>query len=419
MPRPGGHLLDLESGDATSTLPARMKPVALQRCDRFVGRTMNWMYDHLRALPRYRPLVIADQLENREEFPELDAWRWNRESLPRRVWRKALGPRLFPPDLHRLRRRNPALLHSHFGYVATGDHALRRSLEIPWVVGFYGADVYELPSSPGWRSRLDRIFDEAARVLPLGPRMGERLRELGCPPEKVVVHNLGVDVDALAYVRRARREDEPLRLLFAGTFREKKGIPDLIEALHLLHSDGVPIHLDLVGEAASKPGDAQVRDHVLERIERWGLEDIVTRHPFLPFDDLVALGRRCHVLVTPSVTAASGDSEGTVFIIQQMMATGMPVVATRHADIPHTFGPMADRLVGERDPAALAGAIRRYVDEPDALTEDGLLFRSHAETSLDIRVAAEALADIYDEVLGRATGSERISDTGSEARLQS
>ena len=376
-----------------------MSPVALQRCDKFVGRTMNWMYDHLRWLPRYEPLVLAGRLENRDEFPELEAWKWGRETLPRRVWRKTSGGRPYPLDLYRLRKRQPSVLHSHFGWVATGDHALRQALDLPWIVGVYGADVYELPQRPDWCARLQRIFQEADRILPLGPEMGRRLEEMGCPSRKVAVHNLGVDVEALHYQERDRDPEEPLRLLFAGTFREKKGVPDLIEALHLLRARGAPVQLDLVGDATDKPGDAETKAGILALIRKWELEDVVTRHPFLPFQELVTLARTCHVLVAPSVTAASGDSEGTVFIIQQMMATGMPVVSTRHADIPYTFGELAYRLVPERDPPALAAAIGRYLDEPSALPEDSLRFRRHAEETLDIRRSAEALADLCDEVV--------------------
>lgn len=63
-------------------------PVALQRCDRFVARTMNWLYDHLRFLPKYRPYVICDALQNRKEFPELDAIRFDPRNLPHRIWKR-------------------------------------------------------------------------------------------------------------------------------------------------------------------------------------------------------------------------------------------------------------------------------------------------------------------------------------------
>ncbi len=357
--------------------PNMTAPAALERCDRFVARTMNWMYDHLRVLTRCSPLILTDHVENRSESAELKAWQWRPETLPRRVWHKPRGSEPWPPDLHRLRRGEPVLLHSHFGWVATGDHTLREAMELPWIVGIYGAEAYELPRNPAWRPQLEA---------------------LGCDREKLVVHNLGVDLDALHFKARVRSPDEPLWILFAGTFREKKGVPDLIDALHLLEGNGVPVHLELVGDAAMKPGDAETKAEILARIRRWGLEDAVTRHPFLPFGELVELARHCHVLATPSVTAASGDAEGTVFITQQTMATGMPVVATRHADIPYTFGDLADSLVPERDPPALAAALRRYVEVPDALTTDGARVRRHAEENLDLRKAAEALARIYDRV---------------------
>ena len=55
------------------TVPAR--PVVLQRIEQFVGRTTNWLYDHLRHVPRHEPLVLTDDLANRTEFPLLTARR--------------------------------------------------------------------------------------------------------------------------------------------------------------------------------------------------------------------------------------------------------------------------------------------------------------------------------------------------------
>lgn len=357
------------------------------------------MYDHLRSLSRYRPLVLADRLENLDEFPDVEVWKWNRWTRMRRMWRKLRGDRPYPPDLRKVRAQKPVVLHSHFGWVAIRDHELHEALDIPWIVGVYGADAWELPEDPDWRRRFQRVFREASLILPLGPRMAGRLEELGCPPEKLVVHNFGIDLSGLDFQERVRSEGEPLRILFAGTFREKKGVPDLIEALHLLRSDGVPVHLDLVGDAAGKKGDAEMKEEILARIRRWDLESVITRHPFLSFSELVTLARRCHVLASPSVTAASGDSEGTVFMIQQMMATGMPVVATHHGDVPYTFGELAGMLVPERDPPALAAAFRRYAEDPAALRADGARFRQHAEEHLDGRVAAGRLSGIYDRAV--------------------
>ena len=53
---------------------------------------MNWLYDHLRCVPRHSQLVVTDELENREEFPELEAIAVNKNSLSRSLWRRLLGP---------------------------------------------------------------------------------------------------------------------------------------------------------------------------------------------------------------------------------------------------------------------------------------------------------------------------------------
>ena len=88
------------------------------------------------------------------------------------------------------------------------------------------------------RSTLD-YSTEATRVLALGPVMKEHLERLGCPEKKIVIHPLGVDVENLPAQPRILKPGEPLRILFAGTFREKKGIQYLIEAASLAHRAGV------------------------------------------------------------------------------------------------------------------------------------------------------------------------------------
>src|SRR5215471_9806410 len=96
----------------------------LHRCDEFVGRTMNWLYDHLRCVPRHESLVLSDKLENRKEFPLFEARSRNEERFSRRLWHRLTGEMLYPTEARWLQQRRPALLHSHFGYVALTDFTL-------------------------------------------------------------------------------------------------------------------------------------------------------------------------------------------------------------------------------------------------------------------------------------------------------
>lgn len=356
---------------------------------------MNWLYDHLRFIPRYTPLILCDRRLHRDEFPDLEDWcpPW---SLTRRLWHHLTGSRLYPGERRQLQRLAPCLLHSHFGSVAMHDYRLQRRLDLPWIVSFYGADAYQ-GCQAALRQRYARVFAHATRVLALGPVMQARLEQLGCPAEKIVIHPLGVDVERLPYRPRNLKPGEPLRMLFAGAFREKKGIDYVIEAAALAQQAGVRFELLLVGDASGKPGSRETKEAVFRRIGQLGLEKVVTHYSFLCFQELIALALWAHVFVAPSVTAADGDAEGTPFVIQQMMATGMPVVATVHSDIPFVFGEQSHLLVPERDAPAIAHRMQLYVNEPEALVTDGAQLRERIR-AFDIRDCAARLSDLYDAV---------------------
>lgn len=375
---------------------ASSRPVAVQRCDRFVGRTMNWLYDHLRFVPRHSPLVVCDGLQNRQEFPALTAWQSNQHR--RALWRRISGTDVDPIVLLRLRGHLPRILHSHFGYVAAGDHGLWQRLNVPWVIGFYGADVYALGRREVWRERYARIFKDCSRALALGPVMAQHIERLGCPAGKIMVHPLGVDLADLPDEPRNWNPGDPLRVLFAGTFREKKGVPYALQAIAEARRAGVQVELHLVAEASNKPGDRETESAAVELIGKLGLERVVHRYAFVSFQELISLALHCHVFLGPSVTAADGDAEGTPFVLQQMMGTAMPVVATHHADIPFLFGDLVHLLVPERDSAAIAARLIQYAETPRLLREHGCLFREQIAKSFDVCACASRLSDIYESV---------------------
>jgi colanic acid/amylovoran biosynthesis glycosyltransferase len=373
--------------------------IALQRTDEFVGRTTNWLYDHLRFLPRYTPTVVCDRLANRQEFADLEARAIDPRNLSRRVWRRACGERVYPLDRIWLKRKAPRVLHSHFGYVAAADLALAETLQVPWLVSFYGADVYQLGYQEKWRETYAAVFQRAAKVLALGPAMAARLEKLGCPSDKVEVHLLGIDATGLPFSARTLGPAEPLRLLFAGTFREKKGIEYVVQGAARARKAGVLLELHLVGGVMGKPGDLATERAVSRQIREFGIDDIVTRHGFLSFTRLIELALRSHVFVAPSVTATDGDSEGTPFVLQQMMATGMPVIATDHSDIPFLLGDLSRTLVPERDVEGIADRIRGFWEDPASLVTEGEQLRRRMREHFEIRQCATRLADVYDEVL--------------------
>ena len=103
------------------------------------------------------------------------------------------------------------------------------------------------------------------------------------------------------------------------------------------------------------------------------------------------------VFLAPSVTAASGDNEGGAPVtLVEMSATGMPIVSTKHCDIPFV---VEDGITGcltpERDADGLAQDLARLADDSALRTAMGEAGRRFVEEKLDARVLARQLEAHY------------------------
>jgi colanic acid/amylovoran biosynthesis glycosyltransferase len=107
------------------------------------------------------------------------------------------------------------------------------------------------------------------------------------------------------------------------------------------------------------------------------------------------------VFVSPSVTAFDGDTEGGAPVaIIEMAASGMPVVSTRHCDIPFVVGSHSERfLAAERDVDDLERRLRALLSEPnwDAIAQAS---RAHILMQHDAVRQGEVLAQIYKDLVG-------------------
>jgi colanic acid/amylovoran biosynthesis glycosyltransferase len=108
---------------------------------------------------------------------------------------------------------------------------------------------------------------------------------------------------------------------------------------------------------------------------------------------------RADVLVAASVTAADGDEEGIPNVLKEAMASGLPVVATRHAGIPELVEDgVSGWLVPERDEAALAAALERLASEPGRWPAMGRAGRARVEREYDIDRLNDRLAALLEHL---------------------
>ena len=117
----------------------------------------------------------------------------------------------------------------------------------------------------------------------------------------------------------------------------------------------------------------------------------------LPYDQVLREMAACHVLLQPSVTAADGDSEGGAPVtLLDAQAAGLPVVATRHADIPEYVRDGHSGLLSpEGDLEALTESLYLMLTDQGRWAEMGRAGREHVERGYDARRQCAALEDIY------------------------
>lgn len=380
---------------------------ALHSVDVWLPRTQGWIHDQVRYLPGdVETHVVCEATRNLDRFPHPRIRSLGDRPLPARIAdRAARFLRLRRHTAH-LRREvlaiGPDLVHSHFGHVGwrdlgAVDGAARH------VVTFYGLDLSRLPTvQPRWRDRYRELFQRADLFLFEGPHMAAVAGELGCPAHKIAVHRLGVDLGRIDFVPRSWTPGQSLRVLIAAAFREKKGIPYAILALGRLRRE-VPLEVTIIGDANRQPGSRREKQKIRDAVTRAGLEPNVTFLGFQPHDVLLDEASRHHIFLSPSVTAGDGDTEGGAPVsLIEAAASGMPIVSTRHCDIPEVVldGGNAE-LAEERDVGGLVEALRSILDAHDQWPERLRRGRSHVEARFDAVAQGAALGDLYHEVVSR------------------
>ena len=376
----------------------------------YLHQTENWSYRLIRALPDCKVQVGAERFlkcsfyDERFDFLEFPFRPFDR---PRRGFSDralnafishALLP-LYPRWL--ARQAAPVdVVHAHFGYIGWQYRQTARLLRAPLVVSFYGADYTRLPNEkPEWRGRYQRLFREAALVLCEGQYGRRQIVELGCPPDKAAVLHLGVDTPAIATVIRPKAPGE-LRLIQVASFREKKGQLFTARAFRRALASCPNMTLTFVGQdvehlrsgVEAALGDARKRVRFLDSIDFKNLHNFLADY---------------HVFIHPSVHASDGDCEGGApVVLLDAQATGMPVIATTHCDIPEeVVHGQTGLLCPERDEASLAEMIENFYAMPaDAYQQMSARARQHVETEFDAAKSAQTLFGWYQKLSGTNGG---------------
>jgi colanic acid/amylovoran biosynthesis glycosyltransferase len=395
----------------TSELSNQNKPVG-HLINSYLTLTENWIYSQIHFQTTYPSIVLALQIKNQEQFPydkvyalhsDLSGWR---QWLDRKIYERLTG--YYHYHYQMAREQQAQLLHAHFG--KTGLHALplAQRLAVPLLTSFYGADMYLRPKR---RKGLDQqyrpLFEKGDLFLVEGPAARQRLEDLGCPPEKIQIQRLGVDLEKIVYCPRPATGSKPIRVLMAATFIEKKGMTYGVEAFCQAAREDKRLQLTVVGDAhPAKPEGLEIKKQLKALVSQYGMAGRADFLGYVSLDKLRRLAYEHHIFLHPSVTAATGDSEGGApVVLTEMAASGLPLIATHHCDIPqvvlnHKTGILAD----ERNIEQLRLALLQLAADDNLRLHMGRRGHEHAREHFSAKAQGQKLSEIYQAVLaGRST----------------
>lgn len=373
---------------------------ALQLFAQYLHETENWAYRLIQSLPDVQNTIAAkyflkcnyyDPKFRYLEFPLRTLDRPRRGKIDRFCnWLLSRSLRWYPNYLEYY-LNDIDIIHSHFAYVGWDYRHLFKRQHIPHVVSFYGADYrvqeWGPKDSRDYFSRFDLFLCE-------GRHGARKLIEMGCPENKVTVQHLGVDVASIEFANRSKAPNQ-LNLLQVASFREKKGQIYALKAFLKALPECPNMTLTFVG------GDPEGLCQPLQEMARSQAGDRVRFLNSIPFDHLHEFMRDYQVFIHPSCHARDGNCEGGAPVVMlDAQATGMPVIATEHCDMPEeVLSNKTGVLVPEKDVDALTHAIAQFYRMPqEAYWQMAHSARQHVDMQYNVVKSGAHLRSLYQGV---------------------
>jgi len=364
----------------------------------FLALSETFIYAYLNNFRQTRPIVFTSQRLHEQSFPfhsiedfsfKKLSWDWLLNGIENRVWGYNTKN-----ITRRLMKRGVDLIHAHFGPEGFGLLDVKRRTGLPLITNFYGYDLSYLGRDERWLRNYSQLFDIGEMFLVEGPHMAGELIRIGCPAEKIGIQRIGVDFEKFPPVIPSRNPGNIVRILFCGRFVEKKGLIYALRACaRLLASKVENFEFRVIGDGELMPEMKTFisSQHLQDHVNLLGLKTHAEFYRELEEAD---------IFIAPSTTAASGDTEGGApTTILEAEAFGLPVVATRHADIPYvTVEGETALLVGEGDVGGLEDALKSLIEKPALRTKLGNAGRRHVEKYHGIRKLVEDLESLYERI---------------------
>ena len=269
---------------------------------------------------------------------------------------------------------------------------------------FRGYDASKRLTEPNYVSAVQEMCQNIQGIVAVSQYLIGNLHSCGisCAQEFVIPSG----VDSMQFVPT---EKNPHSFLSVGRFVKKKAPQITLRAFAEACKDNSEIFLDMVGEGP-------LLNECQALCRELGVSNRVKFHGGVDHASVRLLMGRATYFLQHSVTSANGDTEGMPSAVQEAMACGCVVIATRHAGIPeHIAHGVTGVLVEEYDLDQYSAEIIRLSRNSLLSRDIGRKAREYAVTHLDYRLLFERLEGLIEREFMRDLGEVTLPTIGTHS----
>ena len=285
----------------------------------------------------------------------------------------------------RLQEKGVRRIHAHFaGMAARTAYWINEFFGIPYSFTAHANDIF---APRDFVVSLAKLIGNAAAVVSVSDYAVRSLQEQ-FPESAAKIHRVynGVDLARFAVTDFG---SAPPEIISIGRLIEKKGFSDLISACALLRSRGRQFQCIIIGEG---PLEESLQAQIAEE----NLKPCVTLSGPQTQAEITKRLAHATVFALPCTHETGGGMDNLPTVIMEAMAAGLPVISTPLAGIPEMVEDGANgELVPDRDPAALAAAIEKLLDDPERARRLGDRSRQIAKEKFSIETSARQLLELF------------------------
>ncbi len=326
------------------------------------------------------------QLEGEDDF------RNSKKILLLKIKRKLFKkPYLFINEqllLSSFRKNNIDLVLAEYGSHAEKILPIVKKACLPLVVHFHGYDAsvdLVLKNHNNYKA----VFKYASKVIAVSKVMHEKLKNLGCPEEKLVYNVYGPRPEFHQVTPTYSKK----QLIAIGRFTDKKAPYFTLMAFAQTAKNHPEATLIMAGDGVLLNMCQNLAKHLqIETQVRF--PGVITPEAYRE------LLSESLAFVQHSITAANGDMEGTPLAVLEASAAGLPVISTKHAGIPDVIvDGTTGLLCAEHDVATMANHMDILLSDVEKAKTMGAAGKAHIKKHFTLERHINTLQEVLEENL--------------------